>query len=352
MNSMVICMNVIRRMVKEINVFLFLIILPVLGGVLAIAMAGRPAVVDIGIANVSSSSRPLVQALTDSGKYKVHLVRPQDMESMVQDKEISVGILLPENFDSAADGESIEKVKLVSRKNNNILTELNVFVNKYMKSVREGSLEAADKVSSGRAEDMEVPRMAMGMLTMFMLMFTGAGMGLILEDKKSKTFMRVFCTPLREHEMVLGNLMANMLLGIFQILLFLLSTKYILGIDWGTSMWNVFLILCTFLLTAIGLGIGLMGFIRSNEVFSIANTIIATMTCMLGGSFFPTSMMSGALKKLSNFLPQKWAMEAFEKVYGGGSTADIGLNLLILLLFGAVFFTFGVKVLKPAAEDL
>jgi ABC-2 type transport system permease protein len=76
------------------------------------------------------------------------------------------------------------------------------------------------------------------------------------------------------------------------------------------------------------------------------------MTCMLGGCFFSTSLMKGPLNTISNFIPQKWEMDAFEKLFSGRALTDIKINLLILLLFGAVFFTFGVKTLKPSAGDL
>lgn len=125
-----------------------------------------------------------------------------------------------------------------------------------------------------------------------------------------------------------------------------------LGIDWGMPVIYIFILLVCFLLTAIGLGMGITGIVRSSQVFMVINTMLATMTCMLGGSFFSTTLMKGPLKTISNFIPQKWEMDAFEKLSSGGVFADIHINLLILLLFGAVFFTFGVKTLKPSAEDL
>ncbi|MGO4375234.1 ABC transporter permease, partial [Paenibacillus sp. MCAF20] len=58
------------------------------------------------------------------------------------------------------------------------------------------------------------------------------------------------------------------------------------------------------------------------------------------------------MQKLANFLPQKWALQAIDRLGGGGSVADIGLQLAILVLFAAVLIAFGSAVLRPSKQSL
>jgi ABC-2 type transport system permease protein len=355
MNSIIVALNLIRRLTREISVLGFLILFPLLGGILAVAMVGNAAI-PVGVANVPPGGHPLVQAIEGNSRYRVRVVAANEVEKLVNNREIRIAVVLP-----AAGKEGTEKsgkIKLVSRRKDIELMQFEGLAAACMNAVQSGtavtavSNDTGNEKNAGSENDAAAPRMAMGFLTMFILLFTGTGMGMILEEKKKKTFMRTFSTPIRGHEIVLGNLLANLLLGLVQIVLFLGATRFILKIDWGVPMLDIFLVLGTFLITAIGMGIGVMGFVRDHQVYSVINSILASLTCMLGGSFFDVNLMSGAFRKAANFLPQKWAMEAFDKLAAGSTLADIQFNLLILLLFGAVFFTFGVKVLRPSVEDL
>jgi len=195
-------------------------------------------------------------------------------------------------------------------------------------------------------------KVAIGMISMFIIMFIGTGMQLLIEDKRLKTFMRSFCAPLKEYEMALGHLLANFVLGILQIAVFLLVSILIFKYDFGTSVFNVFFLLVIFLVTAIGLGIGVVGFVKDGEKYNMVVTIIAVTLSFIGGAFFPLEFMNDFIQKLSNLTPQKWLIEAFLKLWEGQSLVNIGSEIFILLLFGLVFFTFGVKTLRLTTEDL
>ncbi|MCX8132203.1 MAG: ABC transporter permease [Clostridia bacterium] len=352
MNSIIIALNIIRRLVKEIPAIGFLIIFPIIGAILAVAMSGSKTVYKIGIANVSAPGHQLIQAIENTGKFSVVTLDENTIESQVKNKGIKAGIILPEDFANKLENKNVGKVKLIGRQNESVIMELDGLINGYIGRIYSGEKVEIENKPEAKINNTDTPRMAMGFLTMFMLLFLGNGMGIILEDKGKKTFMRTFCAPLKEYEMVLGNVLANIVLGVVQIILFLVATKYLLDIDWKMPVIYVFVIMFAFLISVMGLSIGLIGFIRSSQIYAVANSLLATMTCMLGGSFFNIQFMNDTMKKIANFMPQKWVMEAFDKLAAGGTLVNVKINLLILLLFGAAFFTFGVKVLKPVEEDL
>lgn len=353
MNSLIIALNILKRALREPGMLVMMIILPIIGGMIAVTSFEKPAAVKLGIAALENSRPALVEAVENTGKYNISFVNENELYTQIKNKNIQLGVIIPQNADEGLkSGNLAGKIKIVTLKYDDKATAFKDILNKYIHNLQTGENQSLVIQPQNESKDIGKPRMALGMLTMFMLMFVGAGMNQILSDKKAKTFMRLFCAPLREYEAVLGKLLANFLLGLIQIIVFLLLATFILGIDWGVPVLYIFILLVFFLLTAIGLGIGITAIISNSQIYTAVNTVLSTMTCMLGGSFFSTTLMKGTLKTISNFIPQKWAMDAFEKLFSGGTFADIQSNLLILILFGAVFFTFGVKTLRPSASDL
>jgi len=131
-----------------------------------------------------------------------------------------------------------------------------------------------------------------GFFIMFILQFATLGVGLILEDKKGKTFMRTYCAPVKNHEVVAGNLIANFLMGLFMIGVFLILAKTIYNINVSFS---IFIVLLACLITAIGYAIGISAIIKDNEKFIAIAGPVSGIMCVLGGCFIPFSMLPEAM---------------------------------------------------------
>ncbi|MCG8482986.1 MAG: ABC transporter permease, partial [Clostridia bacterium] len=334
MNSIVIASNTIKRLLREISSLSFLIIFPVLAAVLAMLMYGSSGVVELGIANISENDFSLVNYLEQSGKYHVQFIKDDSLEEKVKNKEIKAGITFPDNFvDLLANGK-LDQLKLVVAKDDGEIQELSGIIEMYMASAVKGQYPTAEN----RLEDnkIEQGKTAIGMLTMFIIMFAGNGMVFLLEDKKLNTFARTYCAPLRGYEVVLGQLMANTMLGVIQIIIFLFFATVVFKIQWGASLLSIFAILFVYMIAAIGLAIGLVGFIKDSEKYNMAIMLTALSTSFIGGSFFPTEYLNEFIKKIANFVPQKWVMDSYVKLTQGGTLMDIQMNLFILLLFGIV----------------
>lgn len=353
MNSIVIASNVIKRILKEINSISFLIVFPILAGILAMAMFGSPKTIEVGVANPPEKNFELVSYIDSKEEYNVTILSKDEIQSKIEKKDIEMGLIFPENYGEDMSNLTTNKIKLVSIEDGENVQTLRGNVEKYMASALGGLDSSIDlEESNGVSSKEQQKTTALGMIMMFIIMFVGNGMALLLEDKKLKTFTRTFAAPLKGYEMALGQLMANTLLGTVQISIFLIFTTLVFKMDWGVPVINVFLILFTFMIAAIGFAIGLAGFIKDNEKYNMILMLLALASSFLGGSFFPLEYLSDFIKKISNFIPQKWALESFTTLSGGGSLEEITINLGILLLFGIVLFTFGVKTLKPNPDDL
>lgn len=351
MNSLYIALNFIKRLSKEKSSLIYIVVLPILAGVLAMILTAKPAPIKLGVQNNMLKSE-LVQYLEAQNKYQIIPVSEDSLQQMVASGQLKMGILLPSDLSDRLNDKTLDKeIKLLSLKENTALYELKGAIDAYVGIKYSGGSILLSGSNEGNGNQ-TTARMTIGFLSMFILLFTGSGIRLILEDKNGKTFMRTFCAPLKSYEMVLGSLIANFLLGLFQIAMFLILTQFVLRIDLLASMLDIFILLCAYLVASIGLDICLVGFIKSDKLYNAINSQLTTVICMLGGCFIPLSMLPAALQKSANFIPQKWIMDGFEQLTGGASLYDIRINLLILLLFGLVFFTFGVKTLRPDEADL
>jgi ABC-2 type transport system permease protein len=224
-------------------------------------------------------------------------------------------------------------------------------INQYLANAASGKGAVVTNTSQGVDTKTQQSKMALGIFTMFILMFMGTVSILLLEDKNKKTFMRNFCAPIKEREMMFGYLIANTFLGCIQIIIFLSVSTLMLNIKLWTSTLNVFVVLLFFLIASIGFSIGMAGFVNDQQKYNMVMMLFSVTTSFLGG-LLPLDFMDNIFQRISKLIPQKWVMDSYMQLASGKSLFDIRFNLLILLLFGLVFFTFGVKALKPTVEDM
>lgn len=339
MNSIFIGINVIKRSLYDINSINFLIIFPILAALIVFIMFGGTGVMEIGITNEQEDDG-LVEYINNSDKYNVQIFNEGELEQKIQNREIKAGI----------EFTALNQLKLIALKSDPEIHELRGFIEMYMSSVSLGVDIKQEEVSHDNKDTGS--KMGLSIMAMFIIVFAGNGIGLLLEDKRLKTFARTFCTPIKQYEAVLGYMMANMALGIVQIIVFLFFTTFLFNIDWEISVLNVFILLLIYMIGAIGLAIGLAGFISDSTKYTMILMLTGVVTSFIGGSFFPIENLNSFIQRISIFTPQKWLMDSFDVLADGGSFSDIQMNILILLLFAIVMFSFGLKVLKPNFEDL
>ncbi|SCY93650.1 ABC transporter permease [Alkaliphilus peptidifermentans] len=340
MNSMYIAINFIRRVIRERSTLLYFLVFPILAGILATSMAQQKEI-EVGILKASEDNR-LIQVLEEDQRYKVILLEDVTAEHAIRNNVVDFALEV--GNDNLAEEDNLSNLRIYALKDNQ---DLQVF-----KGLIEGYILRGEINYDNEAGGFGEGRMVLGFLTMFILMFMASTIGLLLEDRRGKTLMRMFSTPVSEYDITMGTLLGSLVIGMIQILLFLGLTRGILRIQYEVSMLNIYFILLFFLVAATGLALGVAGFITDTEKYSVVSTLIVVPTCLLGGSFFPVTFMPEKMRIISHFLPQKWLMEAYDNLVAGMAIGDVLNNLGILLLFAAVFFTFGLKTLKPSAEEL
>lgn len=188
-------------------------------------------------------------------------------------------------------------------------------------------------------------------MILFMSMYTIVfGVGSILEDKQYNTWDKMMISPLTKTGILGGNFISSFMVGAFQVLLLIFLTKYMMGMDWGQNdkFPLVVAIGLLFVITTTCMGLLLAGVVKTHNQLSNVTPILLTSTSMLGGAMWPLEIVeSSFIRALANITPQKWAIEAMEKiVVYNGNLVDILPGIGVLLLMSAVFFSLGVKLVK------
>ena len=378
MNSFYIAVNLLKRVFADLKGWVANLILPVIILSLIVGFVGNEAAkpVKVGYANMDQGvlGGLLVTQLQQKSEYELIELTQQELTERIISGKIQLGAVIPQGFTAGLLQGRLEPVQHyylnISDKSFSLELALQQTVRQLeqtVQSLREKGageeqllaaaadifeLQAKQQVSmtitdSGMAVN-ENLFLVIGFILFFVMGSIFSSIGLVLEDRNQMTMARIYTAPIRSFEIALGNFMGSFVLGLLQIAAVLAITKYGLGYDYQIGFLTLLLILSFFLLAAVGIGSAIAGLVKNSSSIGQLNALVITPTCMIGGCWWPLSVMPDFMQKLANFVPQKWAIDAVERVAAGGGLQEIVLNMGILVLFAAIFLSFGAAVLRPS----
>lgn len=380
MPSLHIAAHLIRRTMGSrrglfMNVVLPAIILSILSGIFS-NLEGQKALIAIQNTDSGQLGSYLVSSLEKETLYEIDLepgLSKEQLKKAVLDGKVDAAIFIPFDYTDQMleDGQSKADLYRMNEQlwNASLEAMLSDEANKLSASVAlvraaGGETEVSvaklidlleaqsEPVASVENADMKLGKIVsnptmIGLILMFVMLLVSQSVGFIMEDREKRTMARMFTAPLRAIDIAIGNFLGSMLVGTIQLVIILSLTYFVFGYSPGISFGAMLLVMEFFLLAAVGLASAVGGLVRNSTQLAQINNLIITPTCMISGCFFPISILPDFMQKLANFTPQKWAIQAIDRLGGGGSFTDIGLQLFILLLFAAVLIAFGSSVLRP-----
>lgn len=185
--------------------------------------------------------------------------------------------------------------------------------------------------------------------TIFFSMYTMVfGIGTILSDRQYKTWQRMLISPVSKTSILGGSLVVAYLTGAVQIGVLILGGRYLLGIDWGSSISGVLMVAGAFVFTVTAMGLLLSGVVKTHAQLASITPVVLTSTSMLGGSFWPLEIINNKLLLfLAELMPQKWAIQGMENIASKGMGFEAAVfPTIVLLAMGVLFLAAGVKLVK------
>ncbi len=188
------------------------------------------------------------------------------------------------------------------------------------------------------------------MLCMFMLFSAGIGGRSMLEEKENITFDRMKVLGVTYFQMMLSKMVVVFLICLLQSAVMITLSSLFFGVDWGNYLSVIIIAICgSFAIGGLGSFIGAISLRTGN--FKLANAFegaLVQVLALLGGSYIPLSILPKFFTKASKFTVNGQALSAYIKTAQGMGVGNIGMELLTIMLFGALFF--GAAWLLISAE--
>lgn len=364
----------IKRMIRERSNIFFVFIFPI-ALVLLIGIqfgSGFEPSVAVHQEDHDVLSDRVVDALMAEEAIDVQILETTDeVITAVERGTVQAGVLLPEGMaDTAAAGNTVE-IGLIGRTDgtsNQISSVIGASISEVMMPVGaaqfavvetgagfDEALATADGVSA-QVERIEVEVSSVGeaifpatmgqfdlgassQLTLFVFLTALAGSSALILTRQLGISKRMLSTPTSMGTIIVGESLGRFGTALVQGLYIMVLTLIIFGVDWGDPL-GAFLILVAF--SAVGAGAGmLLGSTFSNDQQAGGiGVVLALGMAALGGAMYPLELFGPTMQRIAHFTPHAWALDAFAVlVREDGTTADILLELGVLVLYAAVLLT-------------
>lgn len=362
-NIILLTLNTLRVTFRRKGNIIIYVILPILGILISSAIYGgsgtRPINVGVVDQDASRLSAAFVESMKQWGNYRTTVVEEKDINGNLLDGKQDCVLVIPAGYEKSLWSGSAEKIRLISVKGQESTVFLENFINLYGQNLSDivtvsgedralfdrlykGYQEGALKMSVEKLKDERSSKNAtvlgLGMLIMFVMLGAGMTSQFILNEKKNRTYYRICSAPVRVREYLAGNAITSLLIVTVQVVFVQLLMKVAFRIETFIPDLVLFLLLFTFGIVATGFGMLITAFSSSSYMAGTLSSLVITPTCMVGGCFWPLEYMPEFMQKIALFMPQRWVLDAVQKLQRGSELSDILLNLVILLAFAAALF--------------
>ncbi len=165
----------------------------------------------------------------------------------------------------------------------------------------------------------------------FMTLFSAA---LIAKDRSSSLLQRLYTTPLRPADYILGYMLPVLPISAAQCLLCYLAAAC-LGLKMTVNVLWALLLLIPVEIFFIALGLLCGSVLTDKQVGGICGALLTNLTAWLSGVWFDLDLVGGAFKTIAYALPFVHAVE-MERAVLAGNYSNIWTHLLWVLGYGIV----------------
>ncbi|MFC6465333.1 ABC transporter permease [Marinilactibacillus sp. GCM10026970] len=175
----------------------------------------------------------------------------------------------------------------------------------------------------------------------------------LFEDKRNGIWNRLIFSPVSKVKIYLGHLLFYVSLGILQIMILITLLSQMLSLDLNINYPIAILIVLSFILCIVSLGILLIAIAKSSSGLMVLIPIIATSTAMLGGAFWPLQVINNRfLLFVAEWMPIKQAVYGIvEATVQNKSFFEAIQPVGILLVMSLFFMSIGINMMERVSES-
>jgi len=186
--------------------------------------------------------------------------------------------------------------------------------------------------------------------------FLGVGLGTsasaIRQEQILGTLEAMLITPTRASAITIYLSLWNFIFSSFNILIYLLIGRFVFGLKFIVSQpLLVLLILFLSILSFSSLGIISSSFVMIFKRGNPVNWIVSSSFQLLGGIYYPITILPQPLQIISHLLPITYALKALRGVLLAGYSVDqVKIEILALLAFAAILFPLAIVFFEYALK--
>ncbi|GIV97562.1 MAG: putative transport permease YfiM [Herpetosiphonaceae bacterium] len=182
-----------------------------------------------------------------------------------------------------------------------------------------------------------------GQLVTWVLITLLGAAEVLVNERRAGTLRRLVVTPTRKATILMGKIVGRLSMGLLQIALLIGFGALALGVDWGSSPSALVVMVLSFALAAVALGLMLGTFTKTRAQAAGLTVLFSLLLSALGGAWWPLEITPEAYQNAVQVLPTTWAMRGFtDVIVRGQDLSGVLLESGVLLGFAVLFFLIGV----------
>ena len=210
------------------------------------------------------------------------------------------------------------------------------------------AVSIADDSSSGGL----TPRtqVAAGMATFFLFFTVQFGLLGLLYERRRGTLARLLAAPITPRQILVAKLLVSYVLGVMSMTVLIVAARLIIHAHFG-SPFGVALLVLSGVAAATATVSLVVGLAKTPEQAGLAQSMVALLLGILGGSFFSLARSGGVGATLTQLAPHYWFSEGLTRMSGGQAWTAVAVPVGVLLLFTVVIGVPGLilarRTVKP-----
>lgn len=199
------------------------------------------------------------------------------------------------------------------------------------------------------AVEKRVPMMsyyAAAMTTMFLLFGSMFGAFTFVAERRQQTLARMLVAPTTKVAIVGGKGLGILFVGLLQLAVLLLGTRFIFGVDWGEHALAAVLLGVAEVFAATGLMMTLAALAKTERAIGGIGPGIFMLFAASGGAMAPVEAMPAWLHPVQYVSPLYWTLQGMLEVMRGATLAEVAWRIGIVVAIGVVLYAFGVWRLR------
>jgi ABC-2 type transport system permease protein len=361
------------HIVRDPRTLAMILLLPgLLLVLLGFGVSGESSNIPMAVVDYSRTdqSRAYLDAYTSSGDFEL-VYQPLDEEEMlnlIDQDEVDVGLLIPEDFgrqvatggsvkvqlyvNGSADPTIVQTMQLKLSAIGQMATQ-DILVERIMRYPEAGGLfqlpvDALMKVlynPNGNGGLFMIPGLIPIILQVQALLLSALS---IVREREQGTMEQLIVTPVKRWELMLGKIIPYLLVSLLNVVALLVLGDYIFGVSVAGNYLELVLLSVVFIVGSLGMGVLISNVSQSQmQAMYVAVFVVIIPAIILSGLMFPRENMPAVTYWFGALLPVTHYLDITRGIMLRGIGSEyLWASIIPLIVLSIVYFVASVLVFK------